>query len=242
MKAVAILFGRAGSRGLPGKNTMPILGRPCCTHAMRAATVAGLPLIVSTDDPEIRRLARVYGAGVIDRPAHLSAADSPLEDAIEHAWQIVRDGDAANGIRADYVVILQANAPCITPDAIRGALAMLKADPSLDSVITASEMSGYAPNRARKLVGGVLVPNSDAPEATRMDSGPTYFSDGGATVVRADVLDRLRDQPGPYRWQGRRIGMVEQLAGPGDIDQPWQIAVAEWWLRQHGLREIEDAA
>ena len=33
----AMLIGRGGSRGVPGKNTMPILGRPLMTYPIMAA-------------------------------------------------------------------------------------------------------------------------------------------------------------------------------------------------------------
>ena len=51
----ALLLGRKGSVGFPGKNTLPILGRPMCAYPLIAAQEAqGIDQVfVSTDDEEI---------------------------------------------------------------------------------------------------------------------------------------------------------------------------------------------
>jgi N-acylneuraminate cytidylyltransferase len=237
---IAIMFGRAGSKGVHRKNVTPIDGRPCCSYPLRAAnnSLRVGATFVSTDDPEIADIARGFGAVVIGRPSSLCTDVALLEDAIAHAWSVVG--------RAGPVCILQANAPCITSDAIDAAAILLMERPELDSVITACRMPGFAPHRARFLTaGGELVPAVDMPADLRCDrdsTRPAFFHDGGATVVRSTVLDRLREQQPPYRWQGARIGMVEQAANPGDIDAPWQIPAAEWWVSQHAPAHASVAA
>ena len=50
----ALLLGRKGSIGFPGKNTFRVLGRPMASYPMRAAHQATLvdTGYLSTDDPE----------------------------------------------------------------------------------------------------------------------------------------------------------------------------------------------
>ena len=66
MKAVAIIFARGGSKGLPGKNIRLLGGKPLIAwsieHAQAIKRIARV--IVSTDSEEIAAIARQYGAEV----------------------------------------------------------------------------------------------------------------------------------------------------------------------------------
>ncbi len=57
---VAIILGRKGSKGLPGKNTMQVLGRPISHYSMMAAINSKYisDIFVSTDDMEIQSEAK----------------------------------------------------------------------------------------------------------------------------------------------------------------------------------------
>ena len=56
----ALLLGRKGSIGFPGKNTYPVLGKPLAYYPMRAALKAKHvdKVFLSTDDPVLMRLAK----------------------------------------------------------------------------------------------------------------------------------------------------------------------------------------
>ena len=56
----ALLIGRKGSRGFPGKNTAPVLGKPMAWYPMKTAeAVAEIDkTYLSTDDPELISIAR----------------------------------------------------------------------------------------------------------------------------------------------------------------------------------------
>ena len=66
----ALLLGREGSTGFPGKNVVPVRGRPLMAYPLRAAlsTPSVGSVYVSTDSPALKRLAGEHGASVIDRP------------------------------------------------------------------------------------------------------------------------------------------------------------------------------
>ena len=55
----ALLLGRKGSSGFPGKNTLPIIGRPLCVYPLLAARHAREvdQIYVSTDDENIMAIA-----------------------------------------------------------------------------------------------------------------------------------------------------------------------------------------
>ena len=71
----ALMMGRAGSVGFPGKNLSPVLGRPLCAYPLMAAKASRYVdrIFVSTDSKEIMDIACAYGAEVITiRPPELA--------------------------------------------------------------------------------------------------------------------------------------------------------------------------
>src|SRR5207302_5002745 len=80
MDVVALICAREGSKGLPGKNVLPLAGRPLIAWSIvqaRAVPRIGR-IIVSTDSEQIAALARENGADVpFLRPAELARDNSP---------------------------------------------------------------------------------------------------------------------------------------------------------------------
>lgn len=231
---------------LPGKNVRQILGRPSLHYPLMAARDSGVlqAIYLSTDSQEIRDRARPFGVREILRPAHLAGNDALLEAAIAHAFGAVEQDF---GKRVDFYLILLCNAVTVLPDRIRQAYEILRRENGADSVTTASRWNMFSPVRARRanpeegtlssfvpldLLGRVAPVTCDRDQA-----GDCYFCDNSFTLVRREVLARLEQQPGPFRWMGRRVRFIEQLPGAGDIDLTWQVPAAEWWLREHGFTE-----
>src|SRR6266496_5531602 len=79
---LGVIHARGGSKRIPLKNMKLLAGRPLISYLVEAAMESRLldRLIVSTDHPEITRIAREYGAEVpFVRPAEL-AEDVASED------------------------------------------------------------------------------------------------------------------------------------------------------------------
>ena len=97
MTSYAFIFARGGSKGLPGKNIKPLLGRPLIQYSVEVAlqTFGIDKVFVSTDDNDIAKVSRSIGAIVIDRPVELAQDDSPEWEAWQHAisWVKKRYGD-----------------------------------------------------------------------------------------------------------------------------------------------------
>ena len=79
-KTCAFVFARGGSKGLPGKNILPIGGHPLIAHSIRLAqSIEAIDSVyVSTDCPQIALAAKQYGAELIKRPDEM-ATDTSLE-------------------------------------------------------------------------------------------------------------------------------------------------------------------
>ena len=93
MISYAFIFARGGSKGLPGKNIRPLLGKPLIQYSIEVALkVSGVAKVfVSTDDADIAKISSSSGAIVIERPVELSQDDSPEWLAWKHAISWVRE-------------------------------------------------------------------------------------------------------------------------------------------------------
>lgn len=92
MSCVAFIFARGGSKGLPNKNIKPLLGKPLIAYAIETALKSPSiqRVLVSTDDPEIMRIANEFGAEVpFQRPSELAQDDSPEILSWQHALERV---------------------------------------------------------------------------------------------------------------------------------------------------------
>jgi hypothetical protein len=243
------MLGRANSSGLPGKNMMPVLGRPLMAYPLIAARDSRHVdrIYVSTDSDEIMAVGQRYGAEGIRRPAELCTDEALGEDAYRHGYEVIRDLLAEEGEQVELLVLLFANAATITAELIDQGVEKLRADPSLDSAVTVSRYNMWSPLRARRLDDdGVLEPfvafetfgDPETLSCDRDSQGDVWYADMGVSVVRSHCLD-----PGygilPQRWMGRRIAPIESWAGC-DVDYEWQLPAVEFWLREHGFAPDED--
>jgi hypothetical protein len=241
----ALILGRKGSQGFPGKNTLPVLGRPLCAYPLLAAANAALvdETWVSTDDPAIAAIARQHGAGVIDRPARLATPQALGEDAYLHGYEHIRDHAARRGQKVEMMVLLFCNAATILADTLDKGIALLRQDQSADSAVTVSRYNMWSPLRARRKTGeGLLEPfvpfETFGDPATlncdRDSQGDVWFADMSASIVRPHCLERMDEGLLPQRWMGRRIAPLEQWGGC-DVDYAWQVPGVEYWLTEHGF-------
>lgn len=240
-KLACVHFGRGGSKGIPGKNTMPILGRPAMTYALIAAKNSKhvQQIYISSDSEEIFSVARSFDAIEIHRPAELCSDSALLQDAILHAAKTV----VAKDPETTHLSITMCNCPNIIASTIDAAYEKLLNNSDLDSVISVARYEMFSPERARTLNsdGKTLSPYvsfenfNDKVTCDRKSHRPTYFADGGVTVVKIDSLWNMSENLLPFQWMGKSIGHLEQIPGGGDIDFPWQIKSVEWWLEQNGF-------
>lgn len=243
----ALMIGRAGSTGFPGKNIRPVLGRPLAAYPLMAARASRYVhrLYVSTDSPEIMEIARGHDAELIERPAELATKTALGEDVFAHGYREIARRLAIDGKRVELMVLLFANAATVTGRHIDEGIEALRRDPKLDSAVTTSVYNMWSPLRARKLgPDGCLHPfvpfetfgDPKTLNCDRDSQGDVYFADMGLSVVRPHCLDHLEDGLLPQKWMGQRIHPIQSWGGC-DVDYEWQMPLVEFWLRQHGIGE-----
>lgn len=243
----ALMIGRAGSTGFPGKNIHKVLGRPLCAYPLMAASASQYVdrIFVSTDSQEIRKIAENFKAEYIHRPDELATSTTLSDEVFLHAYGEIKRRLATEGKNIEFLVLLFANAATLTSSYIDQGIVMLKADPTLDGATTTSIYNMYSPLRARKLdKNGRLQPfvpfeaigDISTFNTSRDSQGDVYYTDGSATVIRPRCLENLEDGLLPHRWMGRQIGSIPSWGGC-DVDYEWQVPMVEFWLRKNGFEE-----
>lgn len=186
----AIVPARGGSKGIPGKNVKPFLGRPLVVHTIAAARAApGIQRVfVSTDDAAIEEIARDAGAETIRRPAEISGDTASSESALLHALDHLRD---AEGYVPDVVVFLQATSPLRRPTEVQDAL---------DHFVRSGADSSFSAN----LVRGFVWRRSADGAVTAIDYDPAH------RPRRQDLTDHVVQENGSiyvFRpWVLRELG------------------------------------
>ena len=239
MRRICTVLARAGSAGVPGKNTRLLGGVPLVAHSIRHARATGLfeTIVVSTDDPEVRRIAAEEAVDlIVARPDELASATAGKVPAIVHAVEVT---EAELGVRFGLVVDLDVTSPLRVPEDVAAAVALLEGDPVASNVITAApaRRSPYFNLVERGPDGGVsLVRRSDPPPLRRQDAPECFDMNASIYVWRRATLSPDL----PVVNAGTRLHvMPEERSHDVDSELDWSIVTHLYALR---LREEEPRA
>ena len=176
MKILAVIPARAGSRGIPNKNIRIIGDHPLVYYAINNAICSELitDVIVSTDSPEVRIIARQMGVTVRWRDEALCGdavtLDAVIADAVpkDQAW--------------DYIVTMQPTSPTLRKETLDAAIRYAIGN-DLDTVISAIN----APHLSWGEKDGKKVPNYKE-RLNRQYLPPCYMETGAFVISRASVV------------------------------------------------------
>ena len=112
MKPICFIGARGGSKGVPRKNIRPILGKPLIAYTIESSLKSRIfsHVIVSTDDKEIAKIAKQYGAEVpFMRPKNLATDNIGFAPVLYHGIKKLH----SLGYEFDVVVERDCTAPFI---------------------------------------------------------------------------------------------------------------------------------
>ncbi len=227
-KILGVITARGGSKGIPGKNIKPLLGKPLIAYTIEAAQQAGVfdKLILSTDDPKIAEVAKHYNCDVpFLRPTEIAQDKTPHLPVLQHAVQSLKDQE---GYWPDYVMTLQPTSPLRQPFHIKEAAALIFKTKA-DSVLSVAEIpEHFTPYKAMimdengmlKLFNGNPVrkrPNR------RQDLSLAYWSVGAIYLFKTSLLFQSAD---PNCYGDHVAPYIMDAKYIVDIDTPedWEIA------------------
>ncbi|MFH0861130.1 MAG: acylneuraminate cytidylyltransferase family protein [Candidatus Altiarchaeota archaeon] len=156
---------RGGSKGIPRKNIRLSCGRPLIAWTIEAAKESKLldKYVVSTEDEEIARISKKYGADVVQRPPKLATDEATTLSVLQ---------DVLKKINADVVVLLQATSPIRNNGLIDTCIKRFL-DSGVDSLATGF-MCNYREYGSHNL--------------RRQDIKGFFYDDGNVYVIKADLI------------------------------------------------------
>lgn len=183
-KVLAIIPARGGSKGLPGKNIRPLNGMPLIAWPIKTALNSQYidRVIVTTDDEQIAKIAKEYGAEVpFMRPAEFAKDTSPSSEAIIHAIQFCTQTDGPY----DYIVLLEPTSPLTESTDVDKALDALVLSQGLAIVGTCKVEATHPIYCATIGEDNFLKPfnrDSFAKPIRRQDVDELYFFEGSLYI------------------------------------------------------------
>ena len=170
LKIVAIIPARMGSSRFPGKPLASILGLPMTEHVYRRTAMCPTvqAVYVATCDLEIRDAVEGFGGQVIMTSAlHKRATD--------------RVAEAARGLDADVVVMVQGDEPMVQPSMVERAVAPMLDDSQVQCVNLVKRIEDHEAYQDPNTIKVVMDRHSNA----------LYFSREPIPTHRVLGLDRI---------------------------------------------------
>ena len=175
----AVIPLRGGSKGLPGKNTRLLAGKPLYRHAVDLALAAGASrVLISTDIEEVLTAQLPAGVQALPRPPELCGDTVPMAPVLVHALQAAQVQGP--------VVLLQATSPLRQVADVQAALERL-ASGAFDLVMSVTEADRGVLKWGQLQADGRFVPLS-SPEhcfANRQSLPPVYKPNGAVYAMQA---------------------------------------------------------
>jgi CMP-N-acetylneuraminic acid synthetase len=228
----AIVPARGGSKGISGKNLYRLgkdtlleraikLGRKC-RHVDN--------VLVSTDDPEMFRIARQYGAATPTlRPAHLATDDALTVDVVLH---VMREC----GIDDGYVLLLQTTTPLRTLADLDGLFeAYATRGSEADAIVSLTRHFDPHPDKIQTIVEGYVRSYlGKAAGAPRQSLPAVYRFNGAFYLVRCGAVSAqhtlLPERTLPYLMPPERSV---------NLDHPLDLLLLEAMV-ERGIATVED--
>lgn len=180
---LAIIPARGGSKRLPRKNVLDLAGKPLMAWSIEAGLNSKYvdKVIVTSDDEEVLKISKKFGAEIIKRPKELANDTSATFDTIKHTIE--------NLERYEFIVLLQPTSPLRNEKHINEAIELLHAK-NADAIISVCKVE-HSPlwcntlpeNRSMSLFIQDEIKNKRS-----QDLGEYYRLSGAIYICRTEKL------------------------------------------------------
>lgn len=223
MKNIAIIPARGGSKGISKKNLKIIAGKQLVAHSITAAINSKTieKTYVSTDDDEIARISKNYGASIILRPKKFSRDNDSSESALLHGLQFIEKNE---GLIPQILVFLQCTSPLTTSEDIDNTMNTL-INSGADTAFTATDFHYFlwGKNRVGSITG---INHKKSERILRQNQNKQYLENGAIYIMKTN---------GFKKYKHRFFGKTAVYEMPGErsleIDEPVDLYLAETLYR-----------
>lgn len=225
INSLCIIPARGGSKRVPRKNIKKLNGIPLLAYSIRAAREANVfsKIVVSTDDPEIKKVALMEGVGVDDRP-EIMATDTATK--VQVVIEYIERTNALSDF--DVVAAMLPTCPFRTSSDIQGAYANFIENDSCDFLVGVTEYE-FPIQLALKAGEDKLVSmNFEAGyRTTRSQNIEKMYHPNGA-IYMATIKAFL--EKGTF-FNEKMISYKMPAIRSFDIDYPYQFEIAELLMK-----------
>jgi len=153
-KLLSIIPARGGSKRIPHKNIALFKGAPIISYSINTIRESGIAdeIMVSTDDPEIAKVAKKYGANV---PFYRDPSTANDHAGVAEVLVEVVEEYKKRGMEFDYVLCVYATNPLLKSENLVKAFDMLTKTEGAESISTV-EVYSYPPQRGLVINDGKL--------------------------------------------------------------------------------------
>lgn len=229
---VGVVPARGGSKGIPGKNTLLISGKPLLAYAVECGLASPSidHTIVSTDDDKIASIGREYGADVpFMRPAELANDTAPMLPVLQHA---IKEAESFYQKQVEFLILLDPTGPLREVADVEHCIELLRTG-DCDAVISGNKAhrSPYF-NMVTPDGDYMKLANATSSEVSRrQDSPPVYDLN---TVVWAYKRHALTEEAARIPQKSKLYLVPDERAL--DIDTPLDLEILELVINRRQTR------
>ena len=163
-----IIPARGGSKRILNKNLMDLNGKPLISYVIQTCLEITNDVYVSTDCLKIEKIAKYYGARVIQRPSELATDLSSTNSVIEHFLNIIKE--------VDYFACVQPTSPMLTSDYLKKGFNKVM-ESGYNSIISVTENNNFFWNNKREPV------NFQRDKKPRTQDMQKWYAENGAFYI-----------------------------------------------------------
>ena len=223
MGSIAIIPARKGSKRLADKNITVLHGLPLILHSIRYAKANNRfidRIIVSTDDPRVKRVALDEGVEVVDRPVYLSGDNVSTVSVLKQVLETIEE-------KVDNIILLQPTNPLRPENLLIETLEKFKVG-NYDSLMTVTR--NY--KKFGKIENKRFVPFNYEMGQRSQDLDPLYYENGLVYITKASLImdeKMLGENNFPF--------IVDHPFSEVDIDYKKDLEYAEFLLERGKKKE-----
>ena len=227
------IFARGGSKGLPGKNLLPINDVPLVGHSIEIAKRINQinRIFVSTDSKEIAEVGELFGAEVIERPEDLASDTASEWKAWKHAIKHVEKKYGS----FDQFISLPATAPCRRYIDVRRCMQALVDEVDIVITTTNSHRNPWFNMVINNSEGYAQLVNTSQGFNRRQDCPECEDMATVAYIARPSFINNNKSI-----WDGNVKAIKVPQHTAVDIDTFYDYSVAKMLMESPGLMERLD--
>lgn len=219
MKYQIVIPARGGSKRFVGKNITNLNGIPLIAHSILFAKQSNpdIEVYVNTDDGEIAKVAKEYGAKITKRPESLGSDTTSSAEVLQQQLEWFE----SEGISCEAIILLQATNPVRPKNLLKEAISKFE-------TANRNSLAGFS-ILSRKFgtidESTIFHPENYRPGQRMQDLTPRYFENGLIYITAAESIksgEIITEDVFPF--------LIDHIACTVDIDEPDDLIYAAYIL------------